>query len=129
MKVLLDTHVVLWAMAAPAHLSARAASLIRDPQNDLLVSAASAWEIATKQRLGRLPNAGPIVSAYQAHLATLRAEELAIRSVHALKASAFDVPHRDPFDRMLAAQALVEGTPLVTSDSAFADFSGVETIW
>src|SRR5262245_8690860 len=129
MKVLLDTHVLLWALASPAQLSARAAGLIQDPRNDLLVSAASAWEIATKQRLGRLPNAGPIVSAYPAHLAPLRAEELPIRSVHALRAGAFDVAHRDPFDRMLAAQALVEGTPLVTSDSAFAGFSGVETIW
>lgn len=129
MRVLLDTHALLWALAEPGRLSARAATVIRDPANTVLVSAASAWEIATKLRLGRLPGAGSIVAGYAAHLAILRAEELPISSVHALRAGGFLVEHRDPFDRMLAAQALVEGVLLLTDDTAFGMFPDLETIW
>jgi len=107
----------------------RAATLLRDSSNTVLVSAASAWEIATKYRLGRLRGAGPIVAGYVAHLAALQAEELPIRSAHALKAGSFTAEHRDPFDRMLAAQAIVEGVPLLTDDAAFGLFPDVETLW
>lgn len=129
MRLLLDTHTLLWALAEPARLSARAADLIKAPNNVVIVSAASAWEIATKHRLGRLPGAGPIVAGFAAHLATLRAEELPVRSIHALRAGALAVEHRDPFDRMLAAQALVEGVPLVTDDPAFTAFPELKTLW
>ncbi len=129
MRLLLDTHTLLWALAEPRRLSGRAAELITAPTNVVMVSAASAWEIATKYRLGRLPGAGSIVDGFAAHLAMLRAEELPIRSVHALQAGSFDVQHRDPFDRMLAAQAVVEGVPLVTNDSAFAAFPALKTLW
>jgi PIN domain nuclease of toxin-antitoxin system len=129
MKLLLDTHALLWALAEPQRLSTRAAELIKAPSNVIVVSAASAWEIATKHRLGRLPGAGPIVAGFHAHLATLRAEELPVRSIHALRAGSFVVRHRDPFDRMLAAQAMLEGVPLLTDDPAFAAFPGLETLW
>lgn len=129
MRLLLDTHVLLWALAEPSRLSAVAASLIRNPTCSLLVSAASAWEIATKQRLGKLSGAEPIVSAYPAHLATLRAEDLPIRAAHALRAGSFTVEHRDPFDRLLAAQAILEGVPLLTGDAVFAAFPGLRTLW
>lgn len=129
MRLLLDTHALLWALAEPHRLSPRAASLIKDPNNVVLVSAASAWEIATKQRLGKLPGAGPIVAAYAAHLATLRAEELPVRSEHALLAGGFTLAHRDPFDRVLAAQASLEGVALLTNDPAFAAFPDVELLW
>lgn len=129
MRLLLDTHAFLWALASPGQLSPRAADLIRTPANDVLVSAASAWELATKQRLGKLPHAGPIIAAYAAHLATLRARELPIFSTHAVVAGGLAVAHRDPFDRMLAAQSLVEGLSLLTNDSAFASFPDLETIW
>jgi PIN domain nuclease of toxin-antitoxin system len=129
MRVLLDTHTLLWALAEPWRLSAPAATLIRDATNTVLISAASAWEIATKQRLGKLPGADPIVAAYAAHLARLGAEELPIRASHALKAGGFAIEHRDPFDRMLAAQAVLEGMPLVTNDPAFALFGDLETLW
>lgn len=129
MRVLLDTHALLWALAEPHRLSPSAADLIRDPANSLLASAASAWEIATKYRLGKLPSAQPIVAGYAAHLSLLRAEELPVRSAHALRAGTLAVDHRDPFDRMLAAQALVEGLPLLTSDPAFGAFPEIQTLW
>jgi PIN domain nuclease of toxin-antitoxin system len=128
-RLLLDTHALLWALAEPHRLSQRAAALIKAPTNEVVVSAASAWEIATKFRLGKLPGAGPVVAAFAAHLITLRVEELPIRSIHALRAGSFLVEHRDPFDRMLAAQAIVEGVPLLTDDPAFINFPGLETLW
>lgn len=128
-RLLLDTHTLLWALAEPHKLSPLAAQLIRTPSNDVFVSAASAWEMSTKYRLGKLDHAQPIVMAYATHLRTLRAEELPIRGSHALKASDFDVAHRDPFDRMLAAQATLEGLTLLTADPAFALFLGVQTAW
>ena len=129
MRILLDTHALLWALAEPARLSSRAADVIRDSRNTILVSAVSAWEIATKHRLGKLAGAEPIISAYIAHLQTLRAEQLPITTEHALKAGGLEVEHRDPFDRMLAAQSLLEGVPLLTNDRAFQLFGDLETIW
>jgi PIN domain nuclease of toxin-antitoxin system len=128
-RFLLDTHALLWALAEPRRLSPRAASLIRSPTNEVVVSAASAWEIATKFRLGKLPGAAPIVAGFAAHLSTLRAEELPVRSTHALPAGSFILDHRDPFDRMLAAQAMLEGIPLLTDDPAFSAFPELETLW
>lgn len=129
MRLLLDTHALLGALAEPRRLSSQAAALIRAPANAVFVSAASAWEIATKHRLGRMPHAGPILAAFAEHLAMLRAEELPVRSIHALLAGSLKVNHRDPFDRMLAAQALIEGIPLLTDDPAFALFPDVQTVW
>ncbi len=128
MSVLLDTHVLLWALMEPKRLSARVREVLQDPANTILVSAASAWEIATKHRLGRLPQAESVVVGYRRHLATLMASELAISSEHALLAGGLPGDHRDPFDRMLTAQALTEGVPLVTDDPAFTAFH-VATLW
>ena len=129
MRVLLDTHVVLWALTDPDRLSAPVRECLEDPSTALFVSAVSAWEIATKVRLGKLVGAELIISGYRAHLVTLRVEELAITSAHALAAGSLDVDHRDPFDRMLAAQAQIEGLTLVTSDDIFAIYEGVATLW
>ncbi len=129
LSVLLDTHVVLWAFASPDRLSPIARALLEDPQTDVLVSATSAWELATKYRLGKLPGAERIVTGYVAHLTTLGARELPVMSAHALAAGLFAVEHRDPFDRMLAAQAIVEGMPLVTTDPVMALFPGLVTRW
>lgn len=129
LSVLLDTHVVLWAFSSPHKLSSAARTLLEDPDTIILVSAASAWEIATKYRLGKLPGAESIVKGYPNHLITLGARELPITSTHALAAGLLAVEHRDPFDRMLVAQALAEGVPLVTSDPAMGLFPGLVTYW
>ncbi len=129
LSVLLDTHVILWAFASPDKLSPPVRALLEDPRTDVLVSAASAWEIATKYRLGRLPGAERIVRGYATHLITLQARELPVVSAHALTAGLFAVDHRDPFDRMLAAQAIAEGAPLVTADPIMALFPELETLW
>jgi PIN domain nuclease of toxin-antitoxin system len=126
--VLLDTHVFVWAVASPRRLSGSVQAVIEDTATTVLVSSVSAWEIATKHRLGSLPEAGVILRDYHGHLATFLAEDLSITARHALTAGAFQQGHRDPFDRLLAAQALVEGVPLVTNDPAFAGFP-VATLW
>ena len=127
--VLLDTHALLWALTAPEQLGARARAVVEDPEVRLVVSAASAWELATKHRLGRLPQAEVLLGAYDSHLARLGAQELPIRSGHALLAGRLDWDHRDPFDRMLAAQAILEAIPLVSRDRAFAEGVGLPLIW
>lgn len=127
-RVLLDTHTLLWALVEPKRLSRKVSALLRDPETEVFVSSATAWEIATKHRLGKLPGAGAVIAGYSAHLRTFRAQELAISSVHALRAGSFPQSHRDPFDRMLAAQSSQEFMPLVTDDPAFALFP-VTTIW
>lgn len=125
MSVLLDTHVLLWALWEPDRLSVTARQLLADPRTDLLCSAVIPWEIAIKHRRGRLPDAGPVLAGFDAHLARLGARELPISSRHALVAGSLDWEHPDPFDRMLAAQALTEGLPLVTSDPAFSTLPGL----
>ena len=126
--LLLDTHALLCALLSPKDLGPRAVVLLGDPENVLLVSAASAWEIATKHRLGKLAHAGAVVTNYVDHVRTLGATEAPITSAQALLAGRFDVDHRDPFDRMIAAQAVLLGVPVVTRDSAFGAFP-CETIW
>lgn len=127
-RVLLDTHVLLWALMQPDRLSDPVRRWLLDPATNVLVSSASAWEIATKHRLGKLPDAGDVVIGYVDHLAQLGAEELPITASHALTAGALRVDHQDPFDRMLAAQALHEGVPIATSDLAFDRFP-CSTVW
>ena len=85
-RVLLDTHALLWALVSPRKLTKRVRSLLEDPHTEVFVSSASAWEIATKWRLGKLPEAGAVVKDYRDNLITLMAVELAISSEHALLA-------------------------------------------
>ncbi len=128
MKLLLDTHCLLWALMTPEKLSPRARGFILAPDNELLVSTACAWEIATKHRLGKLPEAGAVLSDYSGALQQLMAFELPISSAHALLAGQLTQAHRDPFDRILAAQATLEGLTLVTADRVFQMFA-VTVLW
>ena len=127
--VLLDTHVLIWAVSEPRQLSLNARELIQNPEIPLYVSAASGWEIATKYRLGKLPQSARLVSDYRGTLGRLGARSLAINEEHALAAGSLVSDHRDPFDRMLAAQAVVEGLDLVTNDKQLARLSGVKVRW
>ncbi|MDJ0609389.1 MAG: type II toxin-antitoxin system VapC family toxin [Kiloniellales bacterium] len=128
MRALLDTHVVLWWFFDDPRISEAAAALIADPSNELLVSSGSAWEIATKHRIGKLPEAGAPVARFAQLLRQARMRDLPITAAHALAAGALPGPHRDPFDRMLIAQADLERLPLVSNDPVFNNYS-VELIW
>jgi PIN domain nuclease of toxin-antitoxin system len=127
-KVLVDTHALLWWMFADRRLTSRVKAVLRDPQNIVSVSSASAWEIATKYRLGRLDSAKPLVDDFSGWLGKAGFVELAITSAHAIRAGSWDVPHRDPFDRLLAAQSALEELRLVSRDPVFAGF-GLEPVW
>jgi PIN domain nuclease of toxin-antitoxin system len=119
---------MLWAIAEPVRLSRRARELVLGGSNDVLVSAASAWEIATKHRLGKLSGAEQLLRSWDDTLRRLRGLGAPIDHVHALRAGSYDVPHRDPFDRLLAAHAELAAIPLVTNDRAFAAFP-VTVVW
>ena len=128
MRVLLDTHALLWWLADSVQLSRTAYSMISDESNHISVSAASAWEIATKYRLGKLPEAEATALDLAGAIAQQGFEELAITVADAERAGHLPGPHRDPFDRMLIAQALQRELMVVSIDSAF-DAYGVNRVW
>lgn len=127
MRILLDTQSWLWMASEPERLSARARALVETSDSDLYLSAASAWEIAIKHSLGKLRLPEPPARYVPSRLDALRVGALAIEHSHALQVDALPRHHRDPFDRLLIAQAQLEGLPILTSDPAFA-FYDVETI-
>ena len=128
MRVLLDTHTLLWWLDGDRHLSRRARNVIADDDNTVLVSAASAWEISTKVRLGKLPGAIEVAAELPAILRQQNFEPLPIAIVHALRAGNLPGPHRDPFDRILIAQAQDEDLALVSNERVF-DAYGVRRVW
>lgn len=125
---MLDTHVLLWWLFDDPRISASARKVIQDPNHTILVSSASGWEIATKHRLGKLPHAGEAVENLPALLRLARMGVLPITLEHALAAGRLPGPHRDPFDRMLIAQARIEDLFIVTSDPAFKQYP-VPIVW
>jgi PIN domain nuclease of toxin-antitoxin system len=127
-KVLLDTHALLWWFADDSALPRQADALIDDPTNTVLVSAASAWEICTKVRIGKLPTGQILCDDFTGYLERFHFTPLPISIEHGRLAGRLPGLHKDPFDRMLAAQALVEGASLVTNDPSFAGF-GVNVVW
>lgn len=127
--LLLDTHAYVWAVTAPQLLSDRAAKAIADTANTLLVSAASAWEMAIKYRAGKWPEAEVLLEQHDNVLERLGAHTQPISAADAIRAGGLTWTHSDPFDRMLAAQALLHSATLVTRDRAFADINGVLLLW
>lgn len=128
-QLMLDTHVLLWALTNPDRLSTKIRDAVARRNVALFASTASAWEIATKQRLGKLPQAEVLTRAYRQHLTRLGVESIPITDEHSLLAGSMEWAHRDPFDRMIAAQCMTESVPLATADSAFTTLVGVEVIW
>jgi PIN domain nuclease of toxin-antitoxin system len=128
MRALVDTHALLWAATGDRKLSARAKSTLASFTNDIFVSAASAWEIATKYRLGKLPHAEGLVADFGRVVERLGFHALPITMEHAQRAGLLAGEHRDPFDRMLIAQAQSENLPLISSERIF-DAYGVRRIW
>jgi len=125
MKLLLDTHVLLWAVLEPDKLSANLREALGDSDNALFVSAATAWEIATKWRLGKLSQAESVVHNYGMALNGLAAVEIPISGELARRAGLWEIPHRDPFDRLLAAQAVAADLVLASNDDVFSQFDGL----
>ena len=128
MRLLLDTHTLLWWLDGDRRMSKRARALVGRDTNEVFVSAASAWEITTKWRLGKLPGAADVAADVAGAVAGQVFLPLSISLAHAQLAGQLTTTHRDPFDRMLAAQALVEGLPIVSNDEAF-DLFGVIRLW
>lgn len=128
LKVLLDTHALLWWLLDDPQLSDKARSVIAAATNHVFVSSASAWELSTKYRIGKLPEIGDIVERLPFYIRKERFEVLPISLEHALYAGRLPGPHRDPFDRMLMAQSELDKLPLVTCDPIFGEYV-VKIVW
>lgn len=128
MRVLIDTHALLWAALDPDKLSPKARSLLEAFATEVLVSAASAWEIATKVRIGKLPGAAMFAAELPERLERMGFEPLAVSLEHGQRAGSLPGSHRDPFDRMLIAQAQAENLSLISNEHIF-DAYGIRRIW
>lgn len=129
MRLLLDTHAFLWWVFADSELSRRARTAIEDEvENQVFVSAASAWEIATKYRIGKLPDAAVVAGNLARTVAEEGFNELSVSVRHAERAGSLVGHHQDPFDRMLIAQAILDDFALVSNERAF-DVYGVKRLW
>ena len=128
MRLLLDTHAIVWWFSGNQRLPSKAQQAIADSSNDRFVSAASAWEIATKYRLGKIPSVAALANDFRNRVAGEGFDELPTTVQHALRAGSLPGPHRDPFDRLLIAQAISNDLVLVSNETAF-DRYGVQRLW
>jgi PIN domain nuclease of toxin-antitoxin system len=128
MRLLLDTHALLWWLTEDSSLTSAARNAIAHRSNTILVSAASAWEIATKVRLGRLEAATEVAADFSNYLANERFETLPISVEHGIRAGTLAGSHQDPFDRVLIAQAQAERLAIVSNETLFESY-GVRRIW
>jgi PIN domain nuclease of toxin-antitoxin system len=127
MKVLLDTHIWLWSLADPSRLSKESKRILGSRRNAIHLSAASAWEMAIKVSIGKLELPEPVETYVPTRMARQGITPLPITHAHALKVSTLPPHHRDPFDRLLVAQAMVERLSLLTADPIFARY-GIDLI-
>ncbi|WP_377843694.1 type II toxin-antitoxin system VapC family toxin [Bosea sp. UC22_33] len=128
MRLLLDTHALIWWLAGDEALSGSAREAIADEANSVAVSAASAMEVATKFRIGKLPDAALLAQNFEAIIADQGFVELGISIHHALRAGAMNIAHKDPFDRLLIAQAQSDDRVLVSNEALFDGFA-VKRLW
>lgn len=128
MRLLLDTHTLIWWLADSPSSPTSARKLIESRNVPVFVSAASAWEITTKVRLGRLDVAIDLAKDFVGHMARERFESLSISAEHGIRAGSLPGPHQDPFDRMLVAQAQIEGLVVVSNDAKL-DGYGISRLW
>jgi PIN domain nuclease of toxin-antitoxin system len=128
LRLLLDTHALIWWLAGDEKLGRRAWETISDEANLVVVSAASAMEVATKFRIGKLPDAALLAQDFEAIIASQGFTELGISVRHARLAGEMGIDHKDPFDRLLIAQALSEDLALVSNEARFDDFA-VTRVW
>ena len=126
--LLLDTHSLIWYSVSPDVLPENVLARLRDAEQRVFVSSLTAWEISIKVRLGKLPQARTLYRNFHRRLVQYGFNELPFSSIHALKEGELAHPHKDPFDRALAAQALSEQLTFVTRDEVFTEF-GVSTFW
>lgn len=128
MKLLLDTQCWLWWFAQPERLNEEAIAQIDDETNELWLSVASVWEMGIKVAIGKLPLSEPLDSYIASRMVQLGVQSLSITASHAILASALPLHHRDPFDRMLIAQAIAEDMMLVSADPMFRQYD-VSMLW
>lgn len=128
MRLLIDTHTFLWTITGDRRLSKSAHAVLASFDSEVFVSAASAWEIATKYRLGKLPEAESLAGSIRRIVEQVGFHEMPVSIEHAQRAGSLAGAHRDPFDRMLIAQAQAENLALV-SNERFFDSYGITRIW
>jgi PIN domain nuclease of toxin-antitoxin system len=128
LKVLLDTHTLVWSTSNVSFLSRQASDIVADPGNTIFVSAASAWEIATKVRLGKFPEAQILERDFLSIMDRAGYTLISIDAAAALRAGRINASHVDPFDRMIAAQALAYDVPVLSADKKL-DVFGIQRIW
>jgi PIN domain nuclease of toxin-antitoxin system len=128
MRSVLDTHTFLWFVGGDARLSTAARQAIEDLDNEIVISTASLWEIAIKVKLGKLDLAAPYEQFIPVELQRQRISVLPIEVAHLSVVARLPLHHRDPFDRLIIAQALTEGMPVITADDVFGVYS-VQCVW
>lgn len=128
MRALLDTHALLWWLSDDPALSRAARKIIAETKNTLIVSAVSAWEIAIKVRLGKLPTAADLAADFSGKIDREGFQLLPISAEHGIRAGLLPGSHKDPFDRMLIAQAQAENIPVISNETAFETY-GVRRLW
>jgi PIN domain nuclease of toxin-antitoxin system len=128
-KYLLDTHAFVWAVSDVTQLAPKVLTVLSDPKSEIYVSSASAWEMSIKHRLGKFPEASLILPDFHKTLARARFLELMISSEHGIAAGDLAWDHKDPFDRVLIAQAQLEHCILVTSDSIITQSGLIQVLW
>jgi PIN domain nuclease of toxin-antitoxin system len=127
-RLLLDTHALLWWVIGDPRLSPKAQSLLSSRKHEVLVSAVSSWEVTTKVRLGKLPGAEAFAAEFMARIELLGFGQMPVSVLHGQRAGLLAGTHKDPFDRMLVAQAMCEGIPLVSNEEIFDQYP-ISRIW